>query len=102
MGIIHANHGSGILPFLLRSLNNASGKIFDFDLRVDFLGNEIVQHGACLGLGLAGMASGNDEVYETLKNIMFMDSAVAGEAAGLAMGLVMLGSASKKGKEKFF
>jgi hypothetical protein len=48
------------------------------------------------------MASGNDEVYETLKNIMFMDSAVAGEAAGLAMGLVMLGSASKKGKENLF
>ena len=42
------------------------------------------------------MASGNDEVYETLKNIMYMDSAVAGEASGLSMGLVMLGSASKK------
>jgi 26S proteasome regulatory subunit N2 len=28
--------------------------------------------------------------------ILFSDSAVAGEAAGLAMGLVMLGTASKK------
>lgn len=31
---------------------------------------------------------------------MFSDSAVAGEAAGLAMGLVMLGSASTKAIEE--
>jgi 26S proteasome regulatory subunit N2 len=31
-------------------------------------------------------------VFETLKAILYTDSAVAGEAAGLAMGLVMLGT----------
>ena len=31
-------------------------------------------------------------VFETLKAVLYSDSAVAGEAAGLAMGLVMLGT----------
>jgi hypothetical protein len=31
------------------------------------------------------------EAYESLKEILYNDSAVAGEAAGLAMGLIMLG-----------
>jgi 26S proteasome regulatory subunit N2 len=84
LGLIHANHGTDVLPFLMKSLNNASG-------------NEIVQHGACLGLGLAAMATENDELYELLKTIMYTDSAVAGEAASLAIGLVLLGSASSKG-----
>lgn len=26
--------------------------------------NETIQHGACLGIGLAGMATGNEELYE--------------------------------------
>ncbi len=34
------------------------------------------------------------EIFEDLKNVLYTDSAVAGEAAGIAMGLVMLGSAS--------
>lgn len=38
----------------------------------------------------------NLEIYEELKTVLFTDSAVAGEAAGLAMGLVMLGTASSK------
>jgi len=38
----------------------------------------------------------NDEVYEEIKTILYLDSAVAGEAAGIAMGLVQLGSASQK------
>ena len=83
LGIINANHGAGVVDYIIKALHNASG-------------NEVVQHGACLGLGVAAMATGNDEVYETMKNILFMDSAVAGEAAGLAMGLVMLGTASNK------
>ena len=63
------------MPYLLSSLRQSGG-------------NEIVQHGACLGLGLAAFASGNDEVYDELRNVLFTDSTVAGEAAALAMGLV--------------
>jgi 26S proteasome regulatory subunit N2 len=60
--------------------------------------NEVVQHGACLGLGLAAMASwdgvGENEVFDELKNVLAAESAVAGEAAGLAVGLLSLGSGS--------
>lgn len=60
--------------------------------------NEVVQHGACLGLGLASMASwngvGQNEIYDELKNVLASESAVAGEAAGLAVGLLSLGSGS--------
>jgi hypothetical protein len=37
LGLIYANHGSEIRPFLLESLRGTS--------------NEVIQHGACLGLG---------------------------------------------------
>eukprot|EP01102_Stenamoeba_stenopodia_P013510 TRINITY_DN4394_c0_g1_i1.p1 TRINITY_DN4394_c0_g1~~TRINITY_DN4394_c0_g1_i1.p1 ORF type:complete len:951 (-),score=235.34 TRINITY_DN4394_c0_g1_i1:34-2886(-) len=83
LGIIHANHGESITKYLLNALHQATT-------------DEVTQHGACLGLGVAAMATGNDEIYENLKNVLYGDSAVAGEAAGLAMGLVMLGTASAK------
>ncbi|CAB4395122.1 uncharacterized protein OCT59_026377 [Rhizophagus irregularis] len=82
LGLIHANHGAGVLDYLRNALKNTQ--------------TEVLQHGACLGLATAGMATGNDEIYEELKDVLFSDSAVAGEAAGLTMGLVMLGTASKK------
>mmetsp|Transcript_62041 Transcript_62041/g.147835 ORF Transcript_62041/g.147835 Transcript_62041/m.147835 type:complete len:1013 (-) Transcript_62041:62-3100(-) len=87
LGLIHANHGEGILKYLSEALRNANN-------------NETIQHGACLGLGLAGMASGNEELYEDLRVVLFSDNAVAGEAAGLAMGLVMLGTSSERALEE--
>ena len=87
LGLIHANHGKGILKYLANALRNSGN-------------NETIQHGACLGLGLAGMATGNEELYEDLRTVLFSDNAVAGEAAGLAMGLVMLGSASDRAIEE--
>lgn len=77
LGLIHANHGEDKIPFLREHLKGTQ--------------NETVQHGAALGLGLAAMGSGNREIFEELKALVAMDSAVAGEAAGYAMGLVMLG-----------
>ena len=41
---------------------------------------EVVQHGATLGVGLAAMATGNEQLYALLRNTMYNDSAVAGEA----------------------
>jgi len=81
LGLIHANYGEEITDHLKRALLNAGT-------------NEIVQHGACLGLGVAAMATRNMEIFGELKNVLYTDSAVAGEASGLAMGLVMMGSAS--------
>jgi 26S proteasome regulatory subunit N2 len=101
--------------------------------------NEVVQHGACLGLGLAALGTGaprpapppgglprpaccarscllpprpaprappapscqagSEEAAEELKNVLYTDSAVAGEAAGLGLGLLLAGTASEKAAE---
>jgi len=55
-----------------------------------------VQNGAALGLGVAAMGSRNTDASEDLKDVLFMDSAVAGEASGYAMGLVMHGTAASE------
>ncbi|KAJ1554728.1 proteasome regulatory particle base subunit, partial [Cladochytrium tenue] len=83
LGLIHANHGNDEV------VNYISGILSGTQ-------SEIIQHGACLGLGVAAMASAKEETYNSLKNVLFTDSAVAGEAAGLAMGLIHLGSANSE------
>ncbi|XP_062226670.1 26S proteasome non-ATPase regulatory subunit 1 homolog A-like isoform X2 [Phragmites australis] len=85
LGLIHANHGEGIKQFLRESLRNTSA--------------EVIQHGACLGLGLAALGTSDEEIYEDIKNVLYTDSAVAGEAAGIGMGLLMVGTASEKASE---
>ena len=84
LGLIHANNGYGILGYLREVLRNNNNM------------NDIIQHGACFGIGLAGLASGDETIFEELKGLLYCDSAVAGEAAGIAIGLVMLGSGSRK------
>ncbi|VDO51721.1 unnamed protein product [Onchocerca flexuosa] len=65
------------------------------------------RHGACLGLGLAAMGTHDEQasllicyylcllrnplVFVQLRDCLYQDDAVTGEAAGLAMGLVMVG-----------
>ncbi|KAJ8892178.1 hypothetical protein PR048_004758 [Dryococelus australis] len=78
LGLIHANHGAAITDYLLGQLKDAQ--------------NEMVRHGGCLGLGLAAMGTNRQDVYEQLKFNLYQDDAVTGEAAGIAMGAVMLGS----------
>jgi 26S proteasome regulatory subunit N2 len=82
LGLIHANKGgsgdAAAISYLTDALNNAGN-------------NEIVQHGACLGLGLAAMATGNENIFNQLKGAVYTDSATAGEGASLAIGLLMLG-----------
>jgi len=82
LGLIHANKGgngdSGTITYLCDALRNGGN-------------NEIVQHGACLGIGLAAMATGNQELFESMRTVMFADSAVSGEGAAFAIGLLLLG-----------
>lgn len=40
------------------------------------------------------------DIYDDLREILYNDSAIAGEAAGYAMGLVMLGTGSAKAVEE--
>lgn len=80
MGLIHANHGRGVTEYLREQLKHTE--------------DEIVQYGLLLGIGLTGMASRDETLYESVKTILFNDNAVAGSAAGISMGLIMLGTAS--------
>lgn len=88
LGLIHSNHGmseisngQNVCSYLLNQIRENSA-------------NEVILHGAALGLGVAGMASGDIETYEELVNVIYShDNAVAGEAAGYALGLIMLGQA---------
>ncbi|PKI85993.1 proteasome regulatory particle base subunit [Malassezia vespertilionis] len=86
LGLIHANHGGSVLELLINTLRTNTA--------------DVVQHGAALGLGAAGMATENEEVYEELRNVLYADSAIAGEAAGYAMGLVHLGTGSAQATEE--
>lgn len=86
LGIIYTNHGHHISDFIHQSLKSASS-------------NETIQHGACLGLGLACLGQQNEEAFEDLKNVLYTDSAVAGEAAGIAMGMVFAGAGQDKAEE---
>lgn len=87
MGLIHANKGfsgsqsKATLAYLKNALKNTSA-------------DETVQHGAALGVGLCALASHDLEIYDDLKTVLFTDSAVAGEGAGLAIGLTLLGAGS--------
>ncbi|XP_023006476.1 26S proteasome non-ATPase regulatory subunit 1 homolog A [Cucurbita maxima] len=85
LGLIHANHGEGIKQFLRDSLRSTNV--------------EVIQHGACLGLGLATLGTADEEIYDDIKTVLYTDSAVAGEAAGISMGLLMVGTASEKASE---
>jgi 26S proteasome regulatory subunit N2 len=84
-GLIYANHGAEALDYLKEQFNEAQ--------------EEVIQHGGALGLGIAGMATGSEEIYENLKNVLYTDSALNGEAVGLAMGLIMLGTGNIKALE---
>eukprot|EP00300_Choanocystis_sp_HF-7_P003758 c12866_g1_i1.p1 GENE.c12866_g1_i1~~c12866_g1_i1.p1 ORF type:complete len:1032 (+),score=269.35 c12866_g1_i1:412-3096(+) len=79
LGLINAERGKDVVEYLLTSLRAAAQ-------------SEVIQHGACLGLGLAAFATGNEQLYEEMKGVLYLDNTVAGEAAAFGMGLVMCGT----------
>lgn len=85
LGLIYTNHGHHVLDYLRKRFTETN--------------EEVVQHGGALGLGVAGMATGSEDIYEELKNVLYSDSAINGEAVGLSMGLVMLGTGNIKALE---
>lgn len=84
-GLIYANHGGMAVDIIRDHFKKAT--------------EEVVQHGGALGLGVAGMATGDEGIYEDLRNVLYTDSALNGEAVGLAMGLIMLGTGNMKALE---
>lgn len=81
-GLIYANHGGAAVEMIRDHFKKAT--------------EEVVQHGGALGLGVASMATGDEGIWEDLKTVLYTDSALNGEAVGLAMGLVMLGTGNMK------
>jgi 26S proteasome regulatory subunit N2 len=86
LGLIYSNHGTHVLDYLLKQFQNAS--------------EEVIQHGGALGLGVAGMATGSEDIFDAFKSVLYTDSAINGEAVGLSMGLVMLGTGNIKALEE--
>lgn len=85
MGLIYANHETFALELIRDHFKRAT--------------EEVVQHGGALGLGVAGMATGDEGIYDDLKGVLYTDSALNGEAVGIAMGLIMLGTGNIKALE---
>ncbi|KAJ1651970.1 proteasome regulatory particle base subunit [Dispira simplex] len=83
LGLINVNRGGSVVEYLTNALTRFQTRDAD-----------ILRHGACLGLGAAAMATTNTTLFESLSDVLFSDSAVASEAAGIAMGMVMLGTGS--------
>lgn len=82
LGLIHSGHSStDIRNILLQSLRASQ--------------QEVVQHGACLGLGLTLLGSCDTEAFEDIKNILYSDNAISGSAAGIALGLLFAGSGTE-------
>jgi 26S proteasome regulatory subunit N2 len=81
LGLINANISEECAGYLRRALR-------------DYRANEVLVHGACLGLGVAAMGTRDPDIMNELMAMIYDDNAVVGEAAAIALGLVMLGSAS--------
>ena len=86
LGLIHGSHAGSstakrteACTFLRKHLRNSHA-------------NEVISHGAALGVGLTSLGSCDLEVLAELKELLYTDSAVAGEAASMAMGMVLVGS----------
>lgn len=86
LGLIYANHETVALDLIRKHFKEAE--------------EEVVQHGGALGLGVAGMATGDEGIYEDLRSVLWSNSAINGEAVGIAMGLIMLGTANIKALEE--
>ena len=94
LGLTYVNHGKHTTPahpggqdtitYLRNQLQSTAARPEEM---------ECLMHGAALGVGLAAINSHDNEIWTQLNDIMqASDNAVAGEAAGLSMGLVMAGS----------
>jgi 26S proteasome regulatory subunit N2 len=79
LGLIYANYTweSRILEIVLQAMRNAP--------------SPVIKHGGCLAVGLIALCTHNSGLYDQMAGVMCGDSPEAGEAAGYAMGMIMLG-----------
>ena len=86
LGLIYANHETVALDLIRGHFKETE--------------EEVVKHGGALGLGVAGMATGDEGIYLDLRAALYSDSALNGEAVGIAMGLIMLGTGNIQALEE--
>jgi len=60
-------------------------------LRILETEKEATLHGACLGIGLMAMGTCDSTIMNALKNVLFKDKAISGEAAAISIGLISVG-----------
>ncbi len=70
-------YGLGLL-FTGTGNNDIIQYIIDVTTNPAYNQNEVIMHGACLGLGLTGFATGNETVSERLKDILNSSTSVMG------------------------
>ena len=88
VGLIYAGTGDeGAIKFLNDALNKPSNN------------KEPCQHGIYLGLGLVAMGSGDAGLYERIRDGIYTDDAIIGEAASYAIGLLMAGTKDEQAIE---
>lgn len=86
-----AMYGIGLI-YASTNNNDAVTYLVDTTCHPEHSKNDVVMHGAALGLGLICLAHSNPRASERLKELMNVNSSVIGEAAALAIGLVYAGS----------
>ncbi|KAL3922972.1 MAG: hypothetical protein SGILL_001920 [Bacillariaceae sp.] len=86
LGLIHGSHSGSSAE-----KRKETADFLRTHLRVSHA-NEVISHGAALGVGLTSMGSADVTIVNELKELLDTDSAVAGEAAGMAIGMVLVGS----------
>mmetsp|Transcript_18105 Transcript_18105/g.39467 ORF Transcript_18105/g.39467 Transcript_18105/m.39467 type:complete len:1039 (+) Transcript_18105:105-3221(+) len=86
LGLIHGSH-----PGSSAEKRKESSDFIRTHLRASHA-NEVISHGAALGVGLTSMGSSDFMIVNELKELLDTDSAVAGEAAGMAIGMVLVGT----------
>lgn len=120
LGVIHKGHGDVFLKIIQPHLHGSGkegggsyqegGAFYAIGLAFSNYGNNItnhfssysidkmdsvVQHGYALGIGLAAMGTCRKDLYSQIMKILQKDEAVSGEGAGIAAGLIMLGSSNE-------
>ncbi len=86
LGLIHGSHSGSSLE-----KREETTEFLRAHLRASHA-NEVISHGACLGVGLSAMGAADLAIINELKEVLDTDSAVAGEAAGMAIGMVLVGT----------
>jgi 26S proteasome regulatory subunit N2 len=79
LGLIYANYlwDGEVLEMVIKAIKTTSPFV--------------IKHGGCLALGLIALGSHQKEFYNLANQILHEDGPEAGEAAGYAIGMIMLG-----------